>query len=184
MNVSNQELQAFTLDWCNQVVADAIRKAQGMSLHRSHFQIPRVERLRGGHMQDSSRCVIARTLAEALGSTASVSEMTQIWMLGRGEHPWGWNHPDYIDTFIQRFDGGAMPELDLAHPVHQAMEQDRLRRESRYKEWQNDTRAMQAQYKGFDHKVVDICDIPVEPMVHYDWSKELGLEGVAAPETV
>lgn len=184
MQTSNQELQIFTLSWCNQVVADAIRKAQGMSLHRSHFEIPRVTRLQGGHTQDSSRCVIARTLTEALGSATSVSEATQVWMFGRMQDPWMWQHPEYVNEFIQRFDGGAMPELDVNHYVHQAMEQDRKRREARYNEWQRDTRGMQAQYKGLNHDVIDVCDIPMEPLKPIDWSKELGLERMAAPETV
>jgi len=184
MNGSNQELQAFTLDWCNTVVADAIRKAQGMSLHRSHFEIPRITRLLGGQMQDSNGCVIARTLTEALGVSSSVSERTLLWMLGRKTEPWQWYHPEYVDAFIQRFDGGAMPELDLAHPVYKHMEQERQRREERYHEWQMDTRAMQARYKGMPAEIHDLCEIPVEPMKPIDWSKELGLEGVAAPETV
>lgn len=183
MQASNQELQAFTLSWCNDVVRDAIRKAQGMSLHSSHFQVPRVDRLLGGQLQDSNGCVIARTLSDALGSPTSVSEATQIWMLGRSNMPWNWDHPDYIERFIQVFDGGAMPELDVAHPAYRHLEQERLRRETRYQEWQQDTRQMQAMYKGLDHDVLSICDMPIEPLKTIDWNKEMGLEGVAAPET-
>ena len=135
-------------------------------------------------MQDSNGCVIARTLAETLGSATSVSEDTSIWMLGRGTEPWRWSHPDYIGEFINRFDGGAMPDLDVAHPVHKHMEQERLQREARYQEWQHDTRAMQSMYKGLNHDMMTICDMPVEPFKPVDWNKELGLERVAAPETV
>lgn len=183
MQVNNQELQAFTLGWCNEVVQTAIRKAQGMSLHQSHFKIPRIDHLLGGQKQDSNGCVIARTLAEALGSPTSVSENTSVWMLGRKISPWMWQHPDYVNEFIRQFDGGGMPELDTDNSVHRHMEQERLRREATYREWQQDTRYMQAMYKGMKHEVLDVCDMPIEPVKTFDWTKELGLEGVAEVKT-
>jgi hypothetical protein len=178
MHVSNEELQNFTLDWCNTVVQDAIRKAQGMSHHRGMFEIPRVQRLRGGYPGDTSRCVIAVTLADALGSPVAVSDGTAVWMLGRDREPWHWSHPHYIDEFIQRFDGEGMPELDINSELHQRLEHERKRKE---KVW----RMPKTIYKG--QPVINaLCDIPTEPFVSIDWAKEIGLEGVAkakAPET-
>lgn len=111
-----------------------------------------------------------------------MSQQTLIWMRGRHDEPWMWHHPTYINEFINRFDQKTMPELDVHNPIYNQIEQDRLRRETRYKEWQQDTRQMINAYAGCP-VIKTACDIPVEPLHHIDWNKEMGFEGVAAPET-
>lgn len=182
--VSNEELQRFTLDWCNEIVRNAIARAQQMSHHRTMFEVPRIDRLSAGVTGDSSRCVIAMTFANALGVPSQVSDHTRMWMLGRQRDSWVYDHPEYVNEFINRFDNRDMPELDVQSEEYRWRQYEMERRRKMFEEQQK-VDHYRTIYKGIpqEYKWMDVCDIPVEPLKPIDWAKELKIEGVAETET-
>jgi len=182
--LDNAEVILMTESWCNDVIKESVVR-RGGNMQDRMFRVRSVK-LQPGLREDSSRCVIARTLADALHAPSHVGgEVTQVWLYGPGVEPWTIQNPQVVEEFIHRFDRGDMPELDIQSDEYRRrmewQERDKQRREWEINQWKVNS----DKWVGAP-EIKTTCDIPVMPL----WTqiskptKEVESEGVAASEAL
>ena len=111
MNTEAREmLKERTLHWCNSV-AQEIYHITGRRGARPSI----ITELKPGFPNDPNRCVIAQTLANALGRSVIVDQRLCIVGDRRySDRDLTMAVPTVVNMFIREFDQGRIPELDIS----------------------------------------------------------------------
>lgn len=79
---------------------------------RARGRVRRLDKLLPGSPGDTTRCVIAQTLANATGLPVTVGDETRVDYPGMGVDHEMYSHPYMVDQFIKAFDSNLIPTLD------------------------------------------------------------------------